>query len=33
MPNQRKIHQLAEIVKSLNDSKAIILTEYAGLSV
>jgi len=33
MPNQRKVHQLAEIVKSLNDSKAIILTEYAGLSV
>lgn len=33
MPNQRKIHQLAEIIKSLNDSKAIILTEYAGLTV
>ena len=33
MPSQRKIHQLAEIIKSLNDSKSIILTEYAGLTV
>ncbi len=33
MPNQRNIHQLAEIAKSLADSKAIILTEYAGLTV
>lgn len=33
MPNQRNIHQLAEISKSLADSKAIILTEYAGLTV
>ncbi len=33
MPNQRKVHQLAEITKSLQDSKAIIITEYAGLSV
>jgi len=33
MPNQKNIHQLAEISKSLADSKAIILTEYAGLSV
>lgn len=33
MPNQRKVHQLAEIVKNLTDSKAVILTEYAGLSV
>ncbi|KKT72365.1 MAG: 50S ribosomal protein L10 [Candidatus Collierbacteria bacterium GW2011_GWB1_44_6] len=33
MPNQRKIHQLAEIVKNLTDSKAVILTEYAGLTV
>jgi large subunit ribosomal protein L10 len=33
MPNQRNIHQLAEITKALADSKAIILTEYAGLTV
>lgn len=33
MPNQKNVHQLAEITKSLSDSKAIILTEYAGLSV
>lgn len=33
MPNQRNIHQLAEITKNLTDSKAIILTEYAGLTV
>lgn len=33
MPNQKNIHQLAEITKNLLDSKAIILTEYAGLSV
>ncbi|SRR5258706_2098329 len=33
MPNQKNIHQLAEITKNLADSKAIILTEYAGLTV
>lgn len=33
MPSQKNIHQLAEITKSLADSKAIILTEYAGLTV
>lgn len=33
MPNQRKVHQLAEITKNLNDSKAVIITEYAGLTV
>ncbi len=33
MPSQRKITQLAEIVKKLNESKAIIITEYAGLTV
>lgn len=33
MPNQKNIHQLAEITKNLQDSKAIILTEYAGLTV
>jgi len=33
MPNQRNIHQLAEITKALADSKAVILTEYAGLTV
>jgi len=33
MPNQRNIHQLAEITKKLNDSQAVILTEYAGLTV
>ena len=33
MPNQRNIHQLAEITKALAESKAIILTEYAGLTV
>lgn len=33
MPSQRKVTQLAEIVKNLNESKAIIITEYAGLTV
>ena len=33
MPNQKNIHQLAQITKALADSKAVILTEYAGLSV
>lgn len=33
MPNQKNIHQLAEITKNLADSKAVIITEYAGLSV
>ncbi len=33
MPSQKKITQLAEIVKNLNESKAIIITEYAGLTV
>jgi len=33
MPSQKNIHQLAEITKSIADSKAIILTEYAGLTV
>lgn len=33
MPNQRNIHQLAEITKALAESKAVILTEYAGLTV
>ena len=33
MPNQKNIHQLAELIKGLSDSKAVILTEYAGLSV
>ncbi|MFH1841112.1 MAG: 50S ribosomal protein L10 [Candidatus Shapirobacteria bacterium] len=33
MPNQRNIHQLAEIIKALANSKAVILTEYAGLTV
>lgn len=33
MPSQKNIHQLAELVKHLTDSKATILTEYAGLSV
>ena len=33
MPNQRNIHQLAEITKKLSDSQAVILTEYAGLTV
>jgi large subunit ribosomal protein L10 len=33
MPSQKNVHQLAEITKALADSKAIILTEYAGLSV
>ena len=33
MPSQRNIHSLAEIIKSLSDSKAVIFTKYAGLSV
>ena len=33
MPSQKNVHQLAEITKALADSKAIILTEYAGLTV
>lgn len=33
MPSQKNIHQLAEITKSLADSKAVIITEYAGLTV
>ncbi|HEX9008509.1 MAG TPA: 50S ribosomal protein L10 [Patescibacteria group bacterium] len=33
MPNQKNIHQLAEISKALADSKAVILTDYAGLTV
>lgn len=33
MPNQKNIHQLAELTKALSDSKAVILTEYAGLTV
>jgi len=33
MPNQKNIHQLAELIKELSDSKAVILTEYAGLTV
>jgi len=33
MPSQKNVHQLAEITKALADSKAVILTEYAGLSV
>jgi len=33
MPNQKNIHQLAEITKNLSDSTTVILTEYAGLTV
>jgi len=33
MPNQKNVHQLAEITKALAASKAVILTEYAGLTV
>ncbi len=33
MPNQKNVHQLAQITKALAESKAIILTEYAGLTV
>ncbi len=33
MPNQKNIHSLAELTKGLNDSAAVILTEYAGLTV
>lgn len=33
MPNQKNVHQLAELTKALNDSQSVILTEYAGLTV
>ena len=33
MPSQKNIHQLAEITKNFQDSSAVILTEYAGLTV
>lgn len=33
MPSQKNVHQLAEITKALAESKAVILTEYAGLTV
>lgn len=33
MPSQKNVHQLAEITKLVADSKAVILTEYAGLTV
>ncbi len=33
MPNQKNVHQLAAITKALASSKAVILTEYAGLTV
>ena len=33
MPSQKNIHQLAEITKALAESKTVILTEYAGLTV
>lgn len=33
MPSQKNVHQLAEITKALATSKAVILTEYAGLTV
>lgn len=33
MPKQKNVHQLAELVKAVNDSNSIILTEYAGLSM
>lgn len=33
MPSQKNIHRLAEITKALAESKAVILTEYAGLTV
>ncbi len=33
MPNQKNIHQLAEINKHLENKSTVIFTEYAGLSV
>ncbi|MBI3954468.1 50S ribosomal protein L10 [Candidatus Collierbacteria bacterium] len=33
MPSQKNIHQLGDISKSLTDAKAVILTDYSGLSV
>lgn len=33
MPNQKNVHELAEIQKGLDQSKAVILADYAGLSV
>ena len=33
MPSQKNIHQFAEITKALQGSQAVILTEYAGLTV
>ena len=33
MPSQKNVHQLSEITKALAGSKAVILTEYAGLTV
>lgn len=33
MPNQKNIHQLAQITKNIADYSSVIFTEYAGLSV
>ncbi len=33
MPNKKNVHQLAAITKALAESKAVIITEYAGLTV
>jgi len=33
MPNQKNVHQLAELIRNLSDSKAVILADYAGLTV
>lgn len=33
MPNQKNVHQLAQITKNLADYSSAIFTEYAGLSV
>ncbi len=33
MPNQKNVHQLAQITKNLADYSSVIFTEYAGLSV
>ncbi len=33
MPNQKNIHQLAQITKNLADYSSVIFTEYAGLTV
>ncbi len=33
MPSQKNVHQMAELIKELNDSTSAILTEYAGLTV